>query len=263
MIHGLLDAQEGQIHTPTSNRTSPLAIVKRQTFSITLVSAFRDSMPYADRYLRQVAGLYELLAKRGDTLTCVWGEGDSRDATPVALATVAADHNATIVDCTHGGPAYGSVEDERRFKQLAFVGNQLWAAIPETTDVVVYVESDLIWSAATLLALIDATAVWPAVAPMVMHDRDPGLYAGDGPFFYDRWAFRRGGVKFSNEPPYHPDICGHKPLQLDSAGSCLALRWRLAQWLYFPPDCFVGFCRLLYEREASLWLLPSLIVRHP
>ncbi len=279
-----MTAQNALSLLPTSKHTLQPTIVQKQTFStpkrVTLCSAFRDSVrnDQLDRYLDQVWELHEYLAARCEILHCVWGEGDSTDGTRARLQKAAnawgkrqgarGKNGVTdcpapfppapcplIVDCAHGGPAYGSVEDEQRFHQLAYVGNQIWAAIPEETDVVIYVESDLIWSAPTLIGLLDATAIWPAVAPMVL-DSPPANT------FYDVWAYRRNGVRFTKQPPYHPEISS-KPLQLDSAGSCLALRWQVAQWLHFPEDCFVGFCRLLYERESSLWLLPNLTVYHP
>jgi len=163
---------------------------------------------------------------------------------------------STIVDCTHGGQAYGSVESWLRFKQLSHVGNVIWAAIPEDTDAVIYVESDLIWEPATLIKLLEALTVYPAVVPMIM-DSPPAET------FYDVWAYRRNGIRFTKRFPFHADFWPHSVMRLDSAGSCMALRWKLAQWLSFPEDCFVGFCRLLHEQGGELWLDPTLTVFHP
>lgn len=224
--------------------------------NVTLCSAFRNATPYLNRYLGQVAGFYEALGAQGHALRCVWGEGDSTDQTRAALAAARTMWLTTIVDCTHGGPVYGSIEHEQRFRQLAYVGNQIWAAIPEDTDAVIYVESDLIWEPATLVKLLDWLTTLPAVVPMIM-DSPPAET------FYDVWAFRRNGIRFTKRFPFHADFWPHDLMWLDSAGSCMALRFRLAQGLHFPDDCFVGFCRLLYEQGGELWLDPTLTVFHP
>lgn len=223
---------------------------------ICLCSAFRNSTDYLPRYFGQAHELDIALCDRGDRLRFVWGEGDSTDNTRRWLKAATYRFWANIVDCTHGGPVFGSIESAERFAQLAKVGNKIWAAIPEDTDAVVFVESDLIWEPATIVGLLDALTVYPAVTPMIM-DSPPDRT------FYDVWGFRRNGVRFTKQPPFHPDIVPGKMLQLDSAGSCIALRWKLAQWLHFPPDCFVGFCRELYKQGGELWLDPTLVCYHP
>lgn len=224
--------------------------------NVTLCSAFRNATSYLNRYLDQCHQLDALLHTQGHSLRFVWGEGDSTDQTLKTLQAATYRFKATICDCTHGGQVYGSIESWQRFKQLSHVGNVIWAAIPDDTDAVLYVESDLIWEPTTLTKLLDALTVYPAVAPMVMDS--PPLES-----FYDVWAFRREERRFTKRWPHHPDLVDDTPLQLDSAGSCMALRWKLAQWLHFPDDCFVGFCRELYAQGGELWLDPSLTVYHP
>lgn len=226
-----------------------------QGMRVTLCSAFRNASGYLQRYFDQAHALDLALHERGHTLRFVWGEGDSTDATRRTLQAACYRFRANVVDCTHGGPAYGSIEDAQRFRQLAKVGNIIWSAIPEDTDAVIYVESDLIWQPATLIGLLDRLADYPAVAPMVL-DKPPANS------YYDVWAYRRNGVRFTKAPPFHPALNGAM-LKLDSAGSCMAIRWSLAQWLHFPDDCFVGFCRRLYEQGGELWLDPTLTVFHP
>lgn len=227
--------------------------------NVTLCSAFRNSVVngHLERYLEQVWALHGALNERGDALHCVWGEGDSSDDSRAQLAGGLYGWEFTLADCTHGGPAFESIENQQRFRQLAKVGNAIWAVIPEDTDAVIYVESDLVWEPATLLGLLDALTVYPAVTPLIMDNPPANTY-------YDVWGSRRNGSRFTKQPPYHPDIVPRQMLKLDSAGSCIALRWKLAQWLHFPEDCFVGFCRLLYERGGELWLDPTLPpVYHP
>lgn len=224
--------------------------------NVTLCSAFRNAAPYLSRYFDQCHQLDTLLHQQGHSLRFVWGEGDSTDHTLKTLQAACYRFKASIVDCTHGGQVYGSIESWLRFKQLSHVGNVIWAAIPEDTDAVIYVESDLIWEPATLVKLLAALTVYPAVAPMIMDS--PPLES-----FYDVWGFRRNGIRFTKRFPFHADFWPHGMMQLDSAGSCIAIRWKLGQWLSFPDDCFVGFCRLLHEQGGELWLDPSLVCFHP
>lgn len=224
--------------------------------NVTLCSAFRNACGYLPRYLAQCHHLDALLYQRGHQLRFVWGEGDSTDHTKTTLVAASYRFRALVVNCAHGGPVYGSIEHEQRFQQLAHVGNVIWAAIPEDTDAVLYVESDLIWEPVTLAKLLDALTVYPAVAPMVMDSPPLNTY-------YDTWGSRCNGMRFVKRWPYHPDLTDGEMLKMDSAGSCIAIRWKLAQWLHFPEDCFVGFCRLLYERDGEVWLDPSLKIFHP
>jgi len=222
--------------------------------NVTLCSAFRNATPFLANYFNQVNALDYELHKRNDRLQFVWGEGDSTDGTLKMLEGAKFRFRATVVDCTHDGEAFGSIEHPTRFQQLAHVGNCIWQAIPADADAVVYIESDLLWQPATIIGLLDALIAYPAVCPMVMDS----LLS-----FYDVWAYRRNGQRFTKHPPYHPDIDGDRMLKLDSAGSCMAIRGQLAQRLSFPADCFVGFCRELYRLGGELYLDPSLTVFHP
>lgn len=223
--------------------------------NITLISAFRNAERYLSQYMNQVADLVSGLSLRGDHVTLIWGEGDSTDRTLERLQSyVRFGYPAKIVNCTHGGPVYGSVVDAKRFKQLAYVANRMLICIPDDADVVLMVESDLYWQAETLLALLDRLQDVPCVAPMVMERSSGG--------FYDTWAFRRNGVRFTKFAPYHPDI-GEGLLQLDSAGSCLAMNAVLARQLIWPEeDVIVGLCRQINALGASVWLDPGLTVYH-
>lgn len=234
--------------------------------NVTLLSSFRDMSGKLGVYLQQVRGLAQALAEQGHKLHLVLAEGDSRDDTGEALRRVLRESwpfitsGATyqVVTHNHGGPHFGSIEHPQRFAQLAGLGNALLDHVPANADAVLIVESDLVWEAATLVRLVDHLRDVPAVAPMVM----------DGPHsFYDVYAHRRNGVRFTKEPPYHADLATVAPgelLQVDSAGSALAMRGELARRVRFPQeDVIVGLCRGLYESGGSVWLDPGLCVRHP
>lgn len=226
--------------------------------NITLCSAFRNASRYVNDYIRRISDLELELYKRGDTLSLVWGEGDSTDDTlyPLKLCRSTAHFKCIIVDCTHNGPTFESIEHPQRFRQLAYVGNKILAAIPDDADVVLWVESDLVWKPETLIALIDRLQTVPCVAPMIMEKSSGG--------FYDVWAGRIHGQRFTKSYPY---FIGYKPnelVQVDSMGSCMAIRADLARQLTWPEeDVFVGLCRNVYALGHSVFLDTGLTVWHP
>lgn len=225
---------------------------------VTIISAFRNAVgPQIDRYFCQMEALDTLLTQRGDTLTLLLGYGDSTDGTGEALFEAAADSiGALLIHVSHGGPHFGSIEDPQRFKQLAFVGNKLLANVPSDADVVGIVESDLIWEAETMTRLIDHLAWVPAIAPMIM----------DGPTsFYDVYAYRMNGERFTKTPPYHwrlENFCNDLTL-LDSAGSVLFMNADLARKARFTDgEAIVGLCKDIYNHGGSIWLDSQATVKH-
>lgn len=229
--------------------------------NVTLCSAFRSSMSYLARYLNQVSGLRQALGDRDDRLNFVWGEGDHVDDTRRVLVGASVFYNAEIVTVNHFGPDHGSVVNAERFANMAKVWNEIWRRIPDDADAVIFVESDLIWEPATMLALLDDLEHVPAVAPKIILQRE-GYHPA---FWYDNWAFWRNGVQISVVPPYFADLIGNDDLLgLDSAGSCLVMRGNVARGLCWPPEDVVrGVCRQIRERGDSIWLDAKETVIHP
>jgi hypothetical protein len=229
--------------------------------NVTLISCFRNATGYIERYFDQLTDLINELQDRGDWIYVIWGEGDSTDDTKAKLAynTVwSTDALIRDVDCTHGGADYGSVVNTERFRQLAHVGNCMWAHIPQDADAVVYVESDLIWEPEAILTLIDRLQDYPAISPMVYLRRQGfGQNA-----FYDVWAGRKDGKHFSHYPPYCDGFDPDKPFQVDSMGSCMAIRGTLAKGLIWDEQVFVGICRQLKEQGYGIWIDPTVAVYH-
>lgn len=229
--------------------------------NVCLLSAFANAVGYLPRYLNQVTALRAALYDRGHTLRCLWAEGDSSDVTRDWLDKVATFHNAIVVSADHGGTVYGSVVDERRFRQLTQIWNKLLDRLrddfPCQDDVVLLVESDLIWQAASLVTLVEQTRDYPVVCGMVW-------LGGPGVCFYDVWAYRKGGRQFINQPPFHSDLSKNEMVQLDSAGSCLAVRGDIARVCRpTEQEALIGFCRQVYERGGSVWLNPNVDILHP
>lgn len=209
---------------------------------VVIGSAFRNSTSYLDRYFIQLRALQKALVQRGDSLRLIAAEGDSLDNTHTALLSLSRHLNLPLqfVDCTHGGPHFGSTEAPERMVALSKVGNAIFGGVNDTDDVLVYVESDLTWEAEAVTTLIDDAWRWEAgydvFAPMVMA----------GEHFYDIWGFRKiGGVRFS--PWEHQQFNGNGDQSyfypLDSAGSCLVMRAAVARKCRILNDyCLVGWC---------------------
>lgn len=232
--------------------------------NITLCSAFRNGKEYMDIYFPQIRELNQALDGRGDTLYLVMGEGDSTDGTLIQmsdwLSTLYFEDyiDSEIVDVSHGGPEFGSVADPERFKQLAYVWGRIWQCLPADSDVVLYVESDLIWDAGTMVKLIDHLAEYPAVSPAILLHR-----AGyDELSWYDVWAFRINGQRFAHQPPYHPLYDPDKPFRVDSAGSVMAMRGELARRLKWDDSVWPGVCSQIYALGDEIVCDPKLLVYH-
>ena len=223
--------------------------------NITIVTPHRNAERYLNKYMKSIDALRLALDERGDRLFVLIGIGDSTDRTNKILSVWALPLPwVQFVDCTHGGPVYGSIVDAGRFRHLAQVMNTLWSELPDDADVVVVLDGEIVFDTGTMLALIDHTSIHPAIAPMVW-TKHPNR-------FYDTWGFRRNGERFTEYPPHHPGI-GNELLQIDSAGSCVAMQGNVARSVFWPDDdVIVGVCRQINDEGGSIWLDPSLSVEH-
>lgn len=226
-----------------------------------LASMFRNSTPYLDRYFAQA----EALRRTFPALRLILVEGDSTDGTRAALRARLNDWpGSALVFRDHHGPVYGSVDTPRRWNQISYACNGVWANIPEDATAVVYIESDLYWEVATINQLLYAAArftQWPgaALAPM--------CFARGMARFYDIWGYRRNGRMFSPAPPYIPDYAGPADLvRLDSCGSCQVMPASLARLCRYDErsgDGPLSFGRSIWAAGGSLWLDPTVRVEHP
>ena len=223
-----------------------------------LTSIMRNACGYLDRYLAQVDALNPALAFEGHELWVRTAEGDSTDDSFGRLAEEAMmRRHFGVIKADHGGPAFGSINNADRWRNIARTWNKLFHSIhDEPFDVLIYVEADLIWEPATMLALLEDLETVPAVAPMSMHATG---------FFYDTWGYRAGGRNFYSTAPYHSALAALQPgelLQLDSAGSCKLMRGEVAKKCRFSEtDAMLGHD--IYAKGYSLWLNPALKVTHP
>lgn len=205
-------------------------------YDLTLLSIFRDSTGYLERYAAQVA---ETLT-HFENVHLIWVEGDSVDDTQAQLQALserlAAD--VTLVEFTTSGPHWPSIDHPSRWQQLEACWNRALKHL-EPGRLCVCVESDLMWDWSALSTCIEHLTSWDVVYPMLMR-RLP-----EGEYFYDTNGFSRNGQHFSNFAPFIPDWDGVTRLvELTTGGGLIATRYdylRQARWrdkcvLHFPDQ---------------------------
>jgi len=223
--------------------------------NVVIGSAFRNCESTLGRYFAQVL---ELRAELGSkcSVRIIAAEGDSQDRTRELLGWWGHETGipVEIVDATHGGPVFGSTESPERLAALSTIGDKILAAVREGDDFLIYVESDLIWNAATMHYLLRRARTRAGVyAPMV--------FAGE--LFYDVWGYRKDGVRFSPFPPYHAGLHEFNITPVDSVGSCLVMHANIARVARMNGGCLVGFCEDVRRRGWSVFVDPLLRVKHP
>lgn len=233
--------------------------------NIALGSICRNSTRYLDRYFSQVDTLSQVLKKEGHTLRLIVAESDSEDTTwdELQKRAGALPHlRASLVKFDQGGTFYGSVDLPARWAQLATVCNLVMNRVESTDDTLIYVESDLIWESGTMVALANHLARVPAVAPLCFMNNTERLY--------DTWGTR--GMNKSHfvwHSPYHDslrdyDVHVDDLVQIYSVGSCIVMRGEVAMHARFQKeDCIVGLCRDIQDKGYTIWLNPTLAVKHP
>ena len=223
---------------------------------IALGSIFRTSESYIPRYAAQVAALREAAPEHSFRL--VLCEGDSLDNSYDVLK---ARFDGAVSKRAHGGPAFGSVNDPQRFRQMAWTWEGVFERLLPSDEIFIYVESDLIWDAATILKLIghlEKPGV-DVVSPMVW-------YQGR---FYDNWGMRGpDGVCLSIYPPYHRSFLepSYEGLYaLSATGSCLVMKGEVARTAKWEPAdmCIVGFSWNAVKCGYKIWMDPKARIHHP
>ena len=218
---------------------------------------FRNACRYLDVYEHQFNALERALRiNMGAELHGVFAEGDHYDDTREELDQ-RFGARATIVKREHGERDYGSVDLPERWKLSGWVSNGVLENLPaERFDAFIWVETDLLWEPTTMLELLYHLEEVPACAAMCF-----AKYTG---LFYDTFGHRKNGVRFTPNPPYHPELAHEGLTKIDSAGSCFAMIEPAARVVSFSlADSIIGIGRSLYESGYSFWLDPQLKVIHP
>lgn len=219
-----------------------------------LASVFRNATGYLDRYQDQI----EKLRVHGP-VHVVAVEGDSDDDTWRRLQSL----DFYSLKAEHGGPNYGSIDLQARWRQLAAVCNVAMCAATrfcQPDEPFVYIEADLMWEPETILTLVDDLTRVPAVAPMSMiHDQETGTER-----FYDTYGHTKDGELFELYPPYCDGWDPDSLIPIDTAGSCFVTLGSYLPYLHFSPtECIRGIGQSLRQNGWQLYLDPTVKVVHP
>jgi hypothetical protein len=221
--------------------------------NIVVISAFRNMAGRIKRYMRQVDELRNSLP--ADHVRVVAVEGDSVDRTASILKEYP---YMTVVTHNHNQRVFGSTEAPERLKALTGVMMAGWGGVRDDDDVLLYVESDLLWSADEVAPLLESASGrrdgYDIVAPLV--------FAGD--YFYDVWGFRKDGVRFSPIPPFHADLATTGITEVDSVGSCFAVGAQLAAKVSpVGEEALVSWCRGAKELGLRIGVAAEHRIHHP
>ena len=238
--------------------------------NIALCSCFQNSETkrHLSRFFSQVAQLVGWAGAAGDTLRVICSEGDSTDTTRERLTYFANVLRDTVsIEIVNGGTGslkeYGHVVSPSRFQQFAYASNAALEAVRPDDDVVIVVESDLIWSPATLHEL--AVAVQHSSHDFLVAPIPLAKVRGGGWRLYDTWAFRLPGQKAFRLPSRGPwPWDGERSVVMDSVGSCLVMPADFARTFRMSDDeAVVGFCRQVREAGCSVIADGAFTVEHP
>jgi hypothetical protein len=228
---------------------------------IVVVSAFRNMSGRINRYFRQVHALAEHVGPE-HPIRVVAVEGDSFDETELELAHMAElwEIPCDIRKHEHGKTVFGSTEQPERLAALSGVLLEGMTGVTKDDDVVLYVESDLVWLPHDVGSCLDIAyeqrGDFDIVAPMV--------WAGEA--FYDIWGFRgMDRQRFGPFEPYHKELSRSGLTEVSSVGSCLAMRAEVA--LKVRPksnkNALVGWCEEARKKKFRIAVAVDFGVNHP
>lgn len=238
---------------------------------VAIGSMVRNAVDYIPRYINQMSLLLGTVIGTFDAdVQWIVAVGESSDNTAQMLEERAAFLMGQVTNLrpkssrdfftVDGGPVFGSVDLQERWEHISRVCDSIFDRVGEDVDAMIYVESDLIWDASTMMALLshlgNSAAQIDAVSPMNFHQPNG--------HFYDTWGYRKDGVRFNATRPYHPGV-NYRMTQIDSAGSCIVMRGEVARTCRFKPaeHGIVGFCMDMQAHGYTHWLDPQLAVHHP
>ena len=214
----------GSIHTFPSWPGDKWSYTGTVRDTVCVVTPMRNARLHLDTYFKQFVKLRETLVDCHVRL--IVAEGDSTDGTRASVIEHATRHgiDITLVNTTHGGKRYHSVEDPIRLRMMSNVMNSAMLLVRGSDSIVMWVMADVVYEISTIVEMLDTVkqhSMGTIVAPLAL--------SHDGSYFWDTWAFRIDGQRFTNNPPYHPQLAEVGLTKLDSAGTCLVMPAQVAK----------------------------------
>lgn len=195
-----------------------------------------------------------LLQKQGVD-AWVWVVGDSDDSTPMVLQNAAArDRRVLVIE--HNTFIHVSDPDSRLYRASQTINPALAAIGSGDTHVFLH-ESDLQTPPDIALRFLEhlarpevgGIAGWPTL--------------GEGGVFYDTYAYRQNGEKFTNDPPFHACYRPDALFEVESFGSCWMAKTGYVRGVQCERGGIIDICRQMRQRGARLWVDPQIPVVQP
>jgi hypothetical protein len=187
----------------------------------------------------------------------VWIVGDSSDGTSQALVELSTGYdNVQIVDI--GSTGIDGGDERSRLRRLSATANEYfhWT---DGADYIVIHESD-IRSPHDLIPRLVANAE-RGICPVAAW---PTLEIAPGrSVFYDVWAFRKNGMAFTNQPPYHACYRPTEPFQVDSFGTLFLMHGEDGSLIHMQERAVLDLCQQLREQGRTLWVDPRIVCEQP
>lgn len=216
---------------------------------------------WRDDHDRNIAARVEHLLAKAESypaLRWVWVVGDSRDDTTQTLGELSRGRNVQIVDI--GDTGIEGEDIPARLRRLSATGNEWWNWCENAEYVLVH-ESDILSPRNVVNQLVAHAeqgrcpiAGWPTLK----------LRGEQGvAYFYDTWAYRKDGVRFENDVPYHKCYRYPDPFTVDSFGTMYLFDACDVPLVHFEDNAVLDLCRQLREQGRTLWVDPTLKVVQP
>lgn len=211
------------------------------------------------RNLRERA--LHLLTKSYPALRWVWVVGDSEDETYAQLLTIVNEvRPLRRVDLIRHDTGIVGNDMPNRLRRMSETANQWLAQVQADDDYLLIHESDIISPVNLVerfLRHVDAgrcpVAGWP-ILPVTDTQA----------VFYDIWAYRKDGRRFTNTPPFHECYNPNTPFEVDSVGTCWLLHAEdIRRGARFTNGAVVELCEQLRGYGRRFWVDPKLVVVQP
>jgi len=221
---------------------------------VVMLSLWRND---ADRTIEN--RLLHLLAKKATAY--IWVTGDNEDDTEQIL-NAAARRQKNVVIVRHDTQINSLVPEDRLLclSQTAQAGLACFVENYPQADYLLIHESDLISPPDRInrMVALSQEENGAAVAGWVT------LQLGYEKVFYDTWAYRKDGVKFTNRAPYHFCYDETGPFRVDSAGSCMLFpAFPFREGLYLERGGMVEICQKMQAAGVPIWVDPKLEIIQP
>ena len=237
---------------------------------INVVSSFRDSIIWQNRYINQVGRFFSQLKNQRllnileiDKIACV--EGNSQDNTYEILEQEKnkGDFNITLIKEESNNKSVGSFTTKERISTLSRCKCLGLDAIKDDCDYILCIESDLIiydnFFLYKLLEAFNKIDKLGIIAPIITLDSVPV-------YFYDTWAFRdKKCNKWNNYWVWNQDyVDSIQYIEMTSIGSCSLIKADLVRsGCSFGEGDYPQMCSDILKSGHKVFCDKRLHIYHP